>query len=105
MARRRVAGRGRRAVALGLLLFVLVASVVIWRRSRGIVQARTVVELERRARQLVAERARLEREIRIASSRARLVPIAERRLGMRMPADSEIISLARTANDSAGDGR
>jgi cell division protein FtsL len=92
MAKRRVAGRGRRVVAGLLVAFVVVASVVIWRRSHGIEQARALRELERQARQLEAERARLERDIRLASSRSRLVPVAER-LGMRMPFDSEIVSL------------
>ena len=95
MAKRRVTGRGRSVVALALLGFVLVSTVVIWRRSAGIVQARELRELERTRRELLAERARLERDIRDASSRARLVPLAERRLGMRIPNDSEIVFLER----------
>lgn len=97
MAKRRVAGRGRRVVAGFLVAFVLVASIVIWRRSHGIVQARELRELERQQRQLEAERARLERDIRLASSRSRLVPVAER-LGMRMPLDSEIVVLTLPAD-------
>ncbi|HEU4632249.1 MAG TPA: hypothetical protein VFS08_21035 [Gemmatimonadaceae bacterium] len=97
MAKRRVAGRGRRVVAGLLVAFVLVASVVIWRRSQGIAQARELRELERQRRQLEAERARLERDIRLASSRSRLVPVAER-LGLRMPLDSEIVTLAVPAD-------
>ena len=100
MAKRRVAGRGRRVVAGLLVAFVLVASVVIWRRSHGIEQARALRDLERQQRQLEAERARLERDIRLASSRSRLVPVAER-LGMRMPLDSEIVSLPVSAGRSA----
>lgn len=101
MAKRRVAGRGRSIVALVLLSFVLVASVVIWRRTYGMEQARTVRDLERDRRQLLAERARLERDIRDLSTRARLLPVVERRLGMRLPADSEIVYLERTPRGSA----
>ena len=83
-------------VALLLLGFVLVSSVVIWRRTHGMEQARALRDLERDRRQLVAERARLERDIRDLSTRARLLPVVERRLGMRLPADSEIVYLERT---------
>lgn len=88
-------------MALLLLGFVLVSTVVIWRRSYGIEQARTLRELERDRRQLLAERARLERDIRDLSTRARLLPVAERRLGMRLPTDSEIVYLERTPRGQA----
>ena len=101
MARRRVTGRGRSVVALVLLGFVLVSTVVIWRRTAGIQRARELRELERARVDLLAERARLERDIRDASSRARLVPLAERRLGMHLPADSEIVYLVRARDDHA----
>ncbi len=45
---------------------------------------------ERSARE--ADRATLERRIREASSRARLIPRAER-LGLRLPADTQIVIL------------
>jgi cell division protein FtsL len=95
VAKRRVAGRGRSVVALVLLGFLLVSTVVIWRRIAGIEQARELRELERERVELRAQRTRLERDIRDASSRARLVPLAERRLGMRPAADSEIVLLER----------
>lgn len=97
MARRRVAGRGRSAVALALLAFLLVTTVVIWRRTAGITQSRALRDLERERTELQATRARLERDIRDASSRARLVPVAERRLGMRPASASEIVLLDRPA--------
>ena len=99
MAKRRVSGRGRSRVALLLLGFVLVSTVVIWRRSAGIERARELRDLTRARGELLAERARLERDIRDASSRARLVPLAERRLGMHLPADSEIVYLVRPRDD------
>jgi len=97
MARRRVAGRGRGAVAVALLTFLLVTSIVIWRRTAGIEESRALRELERERTELQAARARLARDIRDASSRARLVPIAERRLGMRPASASEIVLLERPA--------
>jgi uncharacterized protein YlxW (UPF0749 family) len=97
MAKRRVARRGRSVVAVLLLGFVLVSTLVIWRRSYGIARSRELRELVREQRQLEAERTRLERDIRDASTRARLVPVIERRLGMRIPLDSEMISLERSS--------
>ena len=95
MAKRRVSGRGRSVVALLLLGFVLVSTVVIWRRTAGIERARELRELDRARVELLAEKARLERDIRDASSRARLVPLAERRLGMHVPLDNEIVYIQR----------
>jgi len=95
MAKSRVALRGRSLVALGLVTFVLLTSLVIWRRSVGIAGARELRELGQRRLQLEGDRARLARDIRAASSREKLVPIAERRLGMRVPSDDQMIILER----------
>lgn len=84
----------RLAIALFLLGFVLVAAIVVWRRSYGMAQSSVVTSLEEERRQLEAERARLQRDLREASSRARLQPIAER-LGLRVPPDSMIVNLPR----------
>lgn len=82
-------------VALVLVAFVLLASLVIWRRSVGIAGAGELRELGQRKLQLEGDRARLARDIRAASSRERLVPIAEQRLGMRVPSDGQMIILER----------
>jgi cell division protein FtsL len=89
--------RGRSVVALALVAFVLVATCVVWRRSIGIAQARELRELGRRRAQLAATRTALESDVRVASSRARIAPLAERRLGMRVPADTQVVSLRRPA--------
>lgn len=96
MAKRRVALRGRSLVALGLLGFVLIATGVIWRRTTGISQAADLRALEQQVVQLEAQQARLESEIREASSRSTLAPIAERRLGMRVPSDTQVVILPRS---------
>lgn len=95
MAKSRVALRGRSMVALVLVAFVLLASLVIWRRSFGIAGARELRELGQTKLQLEGDRARLARDIRAASSREKLVPIAEQRLGMRVPSDDQLIILQR----------
>lgn len=88
-------GGGRSLILLGLLGFFVVAMGVIARRTFGIGQARTIRDLERRRDALEASRVKLEVEIREASSRARLVPLAEQRLQMHVPADSQVIILRR----------
>lgn len=87
--------RGRSLVALLLLGFVLVAGGVIWRRSLGLARAREESRLDQRRVALEAERAELEGDIRDASSRAKLAPVAEVRLHMHIPNDSQVIYLQR----------
>jgi len=99
VARRRVAGRGRSLVAIALLVFVAVSTIVIWRRSFGIAQAGELRALAEQQRQLRAEIARLERDIRYASTRGQLVPLAEQKLGMHVPPDSEVIYLVRPGSE------
>jgi len=45
---------------------------------------------------MINEKLRLEGEIRAASSRGRLLPVAER-LNLHVPADSQVISIPRSA--------
>lgn len=82
-------------MALVLLGFVLVATGVIWRRSVGVAQAGKIQTLEQQRADLVARRAAIEGQIRDATSRARLARIAEQQLGMRVPSDSQVITLPR----------
>ncbi len=101
MAKSRVALRGRSMVALVLVALVLLASLVIWRRSVGIAGAQEMRELGQTRLQLEGDRARLARDIRAASSREKLVPIAEQRLGMRVPSDGQMIILERRPGGAA----
>ena len=101
MAKGRVgtrAGGGLRFV-LVLLGFLVIAMGVILRRSYGVAAARDLQKLDAQRAALVAERLRLEGEIRAAASRATLQPIAEQRLQMRVPADSQVIILPRPSNE------
>ena len=95
MAKRRVGVRGRWIVAAILVGFVLTTAAVIARRSYGDEQARQMSVVEARLRQLRNERVRLDAEIRDASSRAQLFPIAEAKLGMHVPADTQVVILPR----------
>lgn len=58
-------------------------------------QADTLRELEERRAALAAQEAALEGAIRDASSRAKLAPIAEQQLGMRIPPESLVIIIPR----------
>ena len=92
MAKSRVGSRGTGRLRFVLLLlgFLVIAVGVILRRSFGVAAARELQQLDARRAALVAERLRLEGEVRAAASRATLQPIAEQRLQMRVPADSQI---------------
>jgi len=92
---RKVGGSGRLRFALVLLGFVLTASVVVLRRTYGIAGARELQAMETKRSGLVAERRRLESEIRIESSRAHLQPIAEQRLQMHVPTENQVVYLTR----------
>jgi cell division protein FtsL len=93
--------RGRSVVALVLVGFVVLASVVIWRRSFGIAESREIRALERERLQLLAEKARLEGEIRTLSGRARLAPVAEQRLRMHVPNDTQVVIIQRPVRAGA----
>jgi cell division protein FtsL len=93
--------RGRSIVGLVLVGFVLVATGVIWRRSFGNARAREQQRLEQQREALEAERAKVEGDIRDASSRATLAKVAEERLNMHIPSDSLVIYLQRPTKTRA----
>jgi membrane protein implicated in regulation of membrane protease activity len=97
--------RGRLVVALALVAFVSVGAAVIWRRVTGIANARELRLLATQRAQLVAERAALESAVRAAAGRGRIGGVAEQRLGMRVPADTQVVILTRPpVADTAGAG-
>jgi cell division protein FtsL len=107
MAKGRVAGRGQGAarfrIPLLLFGFLVIALGFILRRSIGIAAERELQQLSGRRAALVAERLRVEGEVRAAASRSRLQPIAEQRLNMHVPSDSQVVIITRTPAPRAHD--
>jgi cell division protein FtsL len=99
VAKRRV-GRGRWIIAGGLIVFVIVGAAVIARRSYGHREGLELTALQRRKAALESERVELRQQIRDASSRSVIVPLAERRLGMHLPEESQIVMLKAASNGS-----
>jgi type II secretory pathway component PulJ len=97
MAKRGVAMRGRTLVAVVLGAFVLVALAIVWRRTIGIGESERLAQLDSRRVELESERARLEAEIRAASTRQTLGATVEQRLGMHIPTERQVMILPRTA--------
>jgi cell division protein FtsL len=95
MAKRGVTMRGRTLVGVILAAFVLVALSIVWRRTIGIGESERLAQLESKRTGLEGERARLESEIRDASTRQTLGTAAERRLGMHIPTDKQVVILPR----------
>ena len=87
--------RGRTLVGVVLAAFVLVALSIVWRRTIGIGESEKLAQLDARRVELEGERARLEGEIRDASARQTLGVAAERRLGMHVPSDQQVVILPR----------
>ena len=95
MATRKVSGgRGRLRIALLMIAFLMITGIVILRRSFGLAGANELLALEAKRAAMVNEKLRLESGIRSASSRAHLMPAAER-LGLHVPADSMVIPISR----------
>ncbi|HWB43071.1 MAG TPA: hypothetical protein VG500_17535 [Gemmatimonadales bacterium] len=78
---------------LWLIGFVCVLLAIATRQRAGFHAARRLGELREERLALEARRADLERQIRVASSRQVLVPLAERTLGLHQPSDSEFTLL------------
>lgn len=88
---RRISGTSRVAVAVATLLASL--SLVAWRQSRAL---ETLAELDRVQRDRIlasVEAEELHARIQHLESRARMVPAARERLGMKMPDASQIVYL------------
>lgn len=94
--------KGRHWLMLWLVVFVCVLLAIAARQSAGFRTARRLGELREQRTALEARRAELERQIRMASSRQVLVPLAERRLGLHEPTDSEFTLLPLTTPREEG---
>jgi hypothetical protein len=89
-----MAVRGRFWIGVWLLATLGALWAVIARSTAGLRLARSLRETRQERVQLEARRSALERRLLQAQSRAVLVPRAEARLGLRLPADSEIVILS-----------
>lgn len=96
----RAASRKKRApigartlVALGLVGLLGVAALVVWRRALAVAENRVVRSLEEKKRELISMRTTLERDLVEVTSRQRIVPAAEKRLGMHVATELEVRNL------------
>lgn len=76
---------------LWLFVFLVVAVLVQARQTAAIETARRLATLRQQRTALEAERAALERVIRLATSRKVLGATAEHDLGLHLPQDSEFV--------------
>ena len=86
--------KGRTRVAIGLLVFLTVASVVVWRRALGASMARQIVQLESERRTLESARTKHKQDLGDAASLGHVVAQAQHRLGMHVASESQVSFLA-----------
>jgi hypothetical protein len=82
--------RGRHWIAFWLVALLATLWLVIARQTASLNAARALADLRDARAALEGRRAELDRRVRVAQSRAVLLPRA-RRQGLRLPADTEII--------------
>lgn len=85
--------KGRHWVAIWLAGFLVMAGFVVWRQTEALATVRQLRGLQATRGALDATKADAIGAIRHARSRAVLVPLAQARLGLRLPQDTEIIIL------------
>lgn len=82
--------RGRHWIAFWLVALLAALWAVIARQTSALNSARALTGLREERASLEGRRAALDRRVRTTQSRAVLLPRAQR-LGLRLPADTEII--------------
>lgn len=87
--------RGRHWVAIWLAGFLVVAAAVVWRQTAALATARELRALQTTRGALETSRAAAAAALRRALSRDVLEPVAQKRLGLRSPNDTEIVILQR----------
>jgi hypothetical protein len=88
-----VALKGRHWVAIWLVVALAALWMVAARQASAYRAATALREARAERARLEGRKADLERRVRAASGRAVLVPRAQQHLGLRLPADSEIVLL------------
>jgi len=91
--------KGRHWVAIILAAFLAVALTVVWRQGAALQLARDLQALHKTRSTLDVQKSTALSEISRAQSRAVLVPLAEHKLGLRLPQDSEITILKDLRQD------
>ena len=84
--------KGRHWIAVWLVALLAALWLVTWRQTAALNAARALTDLREERAALDGRRADLERRVRAGQSRAVLLPRAQK-LGLRLPADTEIILL------------
>jgi len=82
--------RGRHWIAFWLVALLAALWLVIARQTAALNAARALTDMREQRASLEGRRAELDRRVRLAQSRSVLLPRA-RKLGLRLPADTEII--------------
>lgn len=90
-----MAVKGRHWIAFWLVALLAALWAVIARQTASLNAARALTDLREERAALEGRRADLERRVRTSQSRSVLLPRAQR-LGLRLPADTEIILLPVT---------
>jgi len=85
--------KGRHWVAVWLLLALATLWVVAARQASAYRAATALRDARATRARLEGRKADLERRVRAGQGRASLVPLAQQRLRLRLPADSEIVIL------------
>jgi hypothetical protein len=85
--------KGRHWVTLWLGAFLAVALIVVWRQSAALATSRDLQQIRKTRGALETSKSALIADIHRARSRGVLVPLAEQKLGLRLPQDSEITIL------------
>lgn len=92
--RKRGAFKGRTQVAFGLMLFIAVCVLVVWRRSVGVSTAKELRDLSRERASLQSQIITLRSELGNASKRSSITAAAEKRLGLHIPTEWQTRSIA-----------
>ena len=86
--------KGRTQVALGLMLFIAVCVLVVWRRGVGVSTAGEMRDLHRERIALQSQIVTLRSELATASKRSSIIAAAEKRLGLHVPGEWQTRSIA-----------
>lgn len=81
--------KGRTLVAIALVAFVAVTGLVVYRRSVGVSTANAIAASLKEKASLETERITLQRKIRDAQTRSRVIADAERRLGLHVAPEQQ----------------